>query len=357
MVQDPARTGGSVQHGRIAWIDVAKGIAMLLVFYGHLPGSGDNPWFPDLMTSRSVVYLFHMPLFFVLSGITFHPSKGFKQFAGSRLRRLIVPYYFFSLYALMKIVLKVVAPAIFASFHGEAMGSWRSELLNIVLGNSIGLWFFWALFWGDLVLWVLAKFPKAVQGAFCLLCLLAWPFVPVSHVELPFQLWGVFEAVAFTGLGWLLSGTLEKENRMASSVFLIISMAVFAVSACIALSPSHNPIKVYVVKLFAAVSGSLMIVFLAKGLIQSNSLLQYIGRDTLIFYGLNGLSLAVSKGVFFRIVPVSFVRSNVWSQLLAGMIVLCLACLLCAALKPLIHRYCWWAIGSTNPVKKTVSNN
>ena len=33
---------------RIEWIDLAKGIGMILVLYGHLSGSGDNPWFPDL---------------------------------------------------------------------------------------------------------------------------------------------------------------------------------------------------------------------------------------------------------------------------------------------------------------------
>jgi uncharacterized membrane protein len=47
----------SYHRQRIAWIDVAKGLAMILVFYGHLPGSGDNPWFPDLMGSREVVFI------------------------------------------------------------------------------------------------------------------------------------------------------------------------------------------------------------------------------------------------------------------------------------------------------------
>jgi fucose 4-O-acetylase-like acetyltransferase len=91
--------GKVVQKSRIEWLDMAKGIAMFLVFYGHLPGSGDNPWFPDLMSSRAVIYYFHMPLFFVLSGLTTHLDTEFGPSVWKRFRRLIVPYYFFSLYA------------------------------------------------------------------------------------------------------------------------------------------------------------------------------------------------------------------------------------------------------------------
>lgn len=53
---------------RIAWIDNVKGIAILLVVLGHViqfmycPSNFDqNPVF-------RVIYSFHMPLFFILSG-------------------------------------------------------------------------------------------------------------------------------------------------------------------------------------------------------------------------------------------------------------------------------------------------
>jgi fucose 4-O-acetylase-like acetyltransferase len=106
---------------RISWIDISKGLAMILVFYGHLPGSGNNPWFPDLMMSREIVYYFHMPLFFVLSGLTMRLDGDFGTFVWKRFRRLIVPYYVFSLYALGKIALKLLSPSTFASFHSKGM--------------------------------------------------------------------------------------------------------------------------------------------------------------------------------------------------------------------------------------------
>ena len=43
--------------GRAVHIDIAKGIAICLMVYGHVNSYGS-----------SYIYLFHMPLFFILSG-------------------------------------------------------------------------------------------------------------------------------------------------------------------------------------------------------------------------------------------------------------------------------------------------
>ncbi|MCD4694754.1 MAG: acyltransferase family protein, partial [Bacteroidales bacterium] len=47
---------------RFEWIDIAKGIGILLVVYGHC-----QP--PPLI--EKFVYAFHMPLFFFISGFLF----------------------------------------------------------------------------------------------------------------------------------------------------------------------------------------------------------------------------------------------------------------------------------------------
>lgn len=50
---------------RIEWIDIAKGIAIMLVVIAHTIGFGDTG--PVLKT---IIYSFHMPFFFIMSGIT-----------------------------------------------------------------------------------------------------------------------------------------------------------------------------------------------------------------------------------------------------------------------------------------------
>ena len=60
-------------ENRIDWVDYAKGIGILLVVYGHLLSSVFHKGiqipkhFFEL--SDSIVYSFHMPMFFFLSGL------------------------------------------------------------------------------------------------------------------------------------------------------------------------------------------------------------------------------------------------------------------------------------------------
>mgnify|MGYP004503187389 CR=1 FL=1 len=69
---------------RIGWVDVAKGIAILLVIVGHTLSSGGAPW--------RTVFSFHMPLFFILAGYTFRARK-WGELVPSSARRLLFPYF------------------------------------------------------------------------------------------------------------------------------------------------------------------------------------------------------------------------------------------------------------------------
>ena len=71
---------------RILWIDLAKGITIILVIMGHtIEGIG-----------RGMIFSFHLPLFFILSCITFRYSKNEKKFIRNTERsflHLIIPAY------------------------------------------------------------------------------------------------------------------------------------------------------------------------------------------------------------------------------------------------------------------------
>lgn len=67
---------------RETWIDVAKGAGILLVVLAHV--YADTPF-------ARVVFLFHMPMFFVLSGLTFR-ARPFPEAARRAAISLLVPY-------------------------------------------------------------------------------------------------------------------------------------------------------------------------------------------------------------------------------------------------------------------------
>ena len=125
---------------RIAWIDAAKGIGIFLVVLGHA--------LPESHVAATIIWTFHMPLFFFLSGLTGRPwAPGTSTTIANGLKNLAVPYLFFSLIAIL----------LFLSLKGDVTSivSWRNLAGQMVYGVSgnerkmlydVALWFFTCLF-------------------------------------------------------------------------------------------------------------------------------------------------------------------------------------------------------------------
>src|SRR5262245_21386184 len=79
----------AAMESRLRHIDVAKGIGMLLVVFGHSP-----PLLADRSTLFEVVFSFHVPLFFFLSGVFFKPERPFSEVVRTRAAALLRPFYF-----------------------------------------------------------------------------------------------------------------------------------------------------------------------------------------------------------------------------------------------------------------------
>lgn len=79
-----------IMKNRISYIDIAKGIGIFLVIWGHIILSGP---------AYNIIYAFHMPLFFFLSGFVFSKNKyhNIKEFFIKKVKTLIIPYIFLSL--------------------------------------------------------------------------------------------------------------------------------------------------------------------------------------------------------------------------------------------------------------------
>ena len=95
-------------------IDIAKGIGILLVVYGHcgLPFSG------------SLILYFHMPLFFFLSGWTFKENDTVKDFIVKRIRRLYLPFVLINAFFLF------LNPILFAMGFEKNMFGFTEILTN-----------------------------------------------------------------------------------------------------------------------------------------------------------------------------------------------------------------------------------
>lgn len=76
---------------RVKWIDIAKGIGIVSVVYGHCTQSLCNELF-------LYIYSYHMPLFFMLSGLCFNNEKylqksNISEFWKKRIMQLVIPLF------------------------------------------------------------------------------------------------------------------------------------------------------------------------------------------------------------------------------------------------------------------------
>ena len=107
--------------GRLEWIDVARGIGIIAVVIGHVWTRG---------AVRDAVYSFHMPLFFLLSGLLARPQPP-ARFAWRQLGSQMRPYAAFL--ALLILADQIIEPL---RGHRPIFHSWPGDLMPILLGGS-----------------------------------------------------------------------------------------------------------------------------------------------------------------------------------------------------------------------------
>lgn len=78
--------------GRIKWIDASKGLGVLAVAMGHILIVSNQYTLERVL--MYLIYSFHMPFFFILSGFTLDCNKPSKKFLQSRIGKIGIPYLF-----------------------------------------------------------------------------------------------------------------------------------------------------------------------------------------------------------------------------------------------------------------------
>ncbi|WP_165775894.1 acyltransferase family protein [Bifidobacterium scaligerum] len=346
------RSAGEMElsRKRVVWIDAAKGIAMILVFYGHL----GEYWFPVLKTSFVVVYLFHMPLFFFLSGLFFHARYNFRELLTRRAYQLLVPYYVFSCLMLGKPIGHVLFPQIYAGKKSSVInGSAWQEILAIIFNTTNGLWFFWSLFWASIFVWIIIRIlhdNKRLIVAVSILLLLC--DVLVQHyitIALPFTMNRVLSSTAYVALGYVSREIVLGLRCTVARVVLLASVILFACVSVVFVSiAGANWLFVQLVGVVAAVCGITMIIAFAR-ILPPPGWLQAIGVSTLVYYAFNDLMLKIFKLIAFKIFPSPMTQP--WLiQITIAFAVLILSVASVYYLMPVVRKYLWWGIGMKKKV-------
>lgn len=140
------------KNTRLAWIDIAKGIAIICTIIGHTVSYGSKV--------RNLIFSFHMPLFFLLAGYTMKsiPLEQIPSATKKDFKRLIIPVFIMRGINILMMVFIDKESVISALWQNAKTILWGNgndyELiipkLSVEMQGVGVLWFLIALFWGKL---------------------------------------------------------------------------------------------------------------------------------------------------------------------------------------------------------------
>lgn len=331
--------------GRIQWIDLAKALGIILVCYGHLRnGDGESVWLPALDSSISFVYLFHMPLFFLLSGLTVSTRRNWRNFVITKAKTLLIPYYFYSLYFLAKPIAILIIPSLGETFRSSHPYSVAYQFYDVFV-NGNGLWFLMALFWAELAVYGILKLTEsswihAIVGIALIISYFAVTALFPS-ITVPFQLLRAVEVVGFMCLGFAVKPLLLRCNRTIASTGFVVLVVLLGVVGSLALSASSFN-SVYACA--AAIAGAFAVTFLSI-CIAHCSLLQYVGKNSLVYYAVNALTLNIVKFGAFKVIRIPGTELAVALQFVLGLLLTVVAMVILTGFNRFISRYLPWTLG------------
>jgi fucose 4-O-acetylase-like acetyltransferase len=126
---------------KLEWILIAKGVGTFLVVAGHFwPVDSPSYW----TEVRRIIYTFHMPLFFFLSGWLYQYGKySYRELLSAKIQRLLFP---FASIAVLFLVIKIGAGVFFELENPVDYRNLYAILVNPVKSYVPSLWYVHSLF-------------------------------------------------------------------------------------------------------------------------------------------------------------------------------------------------------------------
>jgi len=266
-------------ENRLAWMDVAKGIAIILMIIGHTS-------IPDGISN--FIFSFHMPLFFIASGwCTKWERDSFSRFIIKKLRNLGLPYIVYSVIVLL-----------FARCIGYSEIS-----LDRVLTQGWGgyaLWFVPVLFFSLVIARLVLLIPQKwlrITAAFSLMLIgAAFSFHKVS---MPWTLCTIPYATFLV----LVGARMKAFNRFIERPQYWEVLLCIIITAVVAhywrLDLASNVVTPVIPLTIAAIAGTLMVFFVAQYIVIMSGKLtkvwQAIGKQTFMIMAFSQIIIVALK--------------------------------------------------------------
>lgn len=327
---------------RIEYLDIAKGILILLVIFDHLPDvfevvlNQSNTILHEIDNSQWVFKCFFMPAFFVITGMCSNFKLDFKNFTKKNFKSLIIPnvvlYTFCTIIPIMQTqnvfsdIIRIVKDAILYGGH---------------------YWFLSALFASKQIYWMLCRMIDK-QWLISLVALLMIPvgFVLSHYIPFKYDIWYLSYALPLTfflDLGkYLKRHEFEQYYGWCLVAFVPLVLMGLGGVKLPEVAKFYNcnwyDTPMYVL---SASLGSVTILYVAKQ-IRTSFILQFLGRHTLILYTFQILVLTHIEKIVMRFIEVDSMFSVILFILITTVFTVFTLCILA---KLLNMKFLRWSLG------------
>lgn len=263
----------AISQPRFAALDIAKGIAIIVIVLSHCI---DRTTLPGMFFGA-----FHVPIFFIISGLCFNELKytEFAPFLVKRFRQLIVPTYGFALLFALA----------FALVPRE--GTWSlAEITHVVPG---ALWFLVVLFLTEILYFWIVKLVKLLGGGKITLLIIALVFLGIglafSHYRMvgPYSICRVFYATTCYTIGNTMRGHLGKIDSCPMKALwgCVAILVVVAFAFYWHHSGTETALDVFPTKVITSLAGTIGVLLLSSFIHDRRwrieSIFLWLGKNTL----------------------------------------------------------------------------
>lgn len=310
---------------RIEFIDLAKGVCILLVIMIHTDVNVD---FPGLQAMR-------MPLYFILSGLFFKDYGGFFNLLIKKTNKILIPFLFF--YLASYIVFYLVGWLSPNLIKSEASGIFDLFTQRQLFNNPI--WFLLALFWANLMYCLISLITKNewLRGSIVLGIGGIGVLLGTYHIFLPCYVDSAMSALPFFYFGYLLKKTPLLYPNQYDKYNVLWILLLYGVALCIDrwfdnphIYFSMNIITGnWILGIILSLSSVMAVLFLCK-IIKRLPFISYFGRYSII--------PLCTHHLIYRPLKYMLIEFNVSG----GVILSVLTILICWACIPLCIRFIPW---------------
>lgn len=293
---------------RVQWVDILKGLLILFVILGHSVSNSHI---------KNYISTFYMPCFFILSGWFMKKKADLGIYTMKRVKSILLPYLFFSIIWILFCFLK--------NFIIETDFNIIKAFVSIFLpysgrtgGNVYNLWFLPCLFFSQIIIAVIIYNKKILRliGIFVWFLFLVLGIIVELYCSL---LYAISIASIFVFFGFIIQNyvLIKIDNNanlwyvLSLVICLILNIVCFIVNVyCFnkTLDFSAGSFGILPVYLIGAISGSLFFILLFRK-IKSFKPLEYIGKNSLVYYALHYVVLAVVGFLIERVIDINSVVS------------------------------------------------